>query len=101
MQALHLYLLKKTRLTNDKASKVMFTLKLLKINILKYPLNEAQSSFNSLCSCCSPLLLQISASLVWGIYMTIYVMQNVLSNSGELRLQRYLKNVDNMGWVLV
>ena len=28
-------------------------------------------------------------------------MQNVLSNSGELRLQRYLKNADSMGWVLI
>ena len=36
---------------------------------------------NSLCSYSSPLLLQLSASLV----------QNVLSNSGEMRLQRYLR----------
>ena len=46
---------------------------------------------NSLCSYCSPLLLQISASLAWDIQITIYVMQNVLSNSGELRLRKYLK----------
>ena len=56
---------------------------------------------NSLYSYCSPLLLQLSASLVWDILMTTHVMQNVLSNSGKLRLQRYLKNADNMGWVLI
>jgi len=33
--------------------------------------------------------------------MTIHVMQNVLSNSGELRLRRYLKNASSMGWVQV
>jgi len=56
---------------------------------------------NSLCSNCSPLLLQLSASLVWDIQMTIHVMQNVLFNSGELKLRRYLKNAGSMGWVLV
>jgi len=33
--------------------------------------------------------------------MTIHVMQNVLFNSGELKLRRYLKNAGSMGWVLV
>ena len=33
--------------------------------------------------------------------MTIHIMQNVLSNSGELRLHRYLKNAGSTGWVLV
>ena len=60
------------------------------------------SHCNSLCcSFCSPLLLQLSASLAWDILMTIHIKQNVLSNSGELRLWRYLKNAGSMGWVLV
>jgi len=33
--------------------------------------------------------------------MTIHVMQNVLYNSGEMRLRRYLKNADTMRWVPV
>jgi len=33
--------------------------------------------------------------------MTIHVMQNVLSNSGKLRLQRNLKNAGSMGWVFI
>jgi len=33
--------------------------------------------------------------------MTTHIMQNVLSNSGKLRLRMYLKNADSMGWVLV
>jgi len=56
---------------------------------------------NTLGSYCSPLLSQISASLVWDIQMTMHVMQNVLSSSGELRLWRYLKNAGSVGWVLV
>jgi len=33
--------------------------------------------------------------------MTIHVTQNVLSNSGEMRLRKYLKNAGSMGWILV
>jgi len=33
--------------------------------------------------------------------MTIHVMQNVLSNSGELRLRGYLKNAGYIRWILL
>jgi len=33
--------------------------------------------------------------------MTIYVVHNVLSNSGELRLWRYLEDAGSMAWVLI
>jgi hypothetical protein len=45
--------------------------------------------YNSLCSYCPQLLLQLSASLVWDILKTMHVMQNVLSYSGEVRLKEF------------
>jgi len=73
-----------------------------KINILNTHSMKHTPHCNSLCSCCSPLLLQLSVSLAWDIQMTVHVKQNVLSNSDELRLwPHYLKNAASMGWVLV
>ena len=72
-----------------------------KINILNTHSMKHTPHCNSLCSCCSPLLLQLPVSLAWDIQMTVHVKQNVLSDSDEPRLWRYLKNAASMGWVLV